>query len=368
MKITLLQSNFARALSQVSRVVGTRTTLPVLSNVLIEAKKGKISLSATDLEVGISTQTIGKVDEEGSITLPARILSDFISNNKDESIGITTTGNSANLKSSHFEATINGISAEEFPSIPKPPEDSLLEIKRDVLLDALKKVGIAPATDETRPVLAGVFFQFQKDRLILAATDSYRLAEKKIDSVSSRKEDQTMIIPARTITEIIRLLANDNSEKLVISSTDNQVAFQLGETYVVSRLIEGAFPNYSQIIPATTKTTAKMKLSEFLSAVKMTSLFAKDSANNNIRLETGDKLTVSSIGSQAGSATSTIEATTEGGKISVAFNAKYVLDVLNVLGGEEITIRLVDSFSAAIFESGKKDNYIYIVMPLKLEN
>lgn len=369
MKITILQSNFSKALSQISRVVGNRTTLPVLSNALIVAEKGGIKISATDLEVGITTHTTGKIEAEGKITLPARILSDFINNNKDQSISITTSGNIATLKSERFEAVIHGISAEEFPTVPESQDAPFISIEKEIFLSALKKVIIAPALDETRPVLAGLFFSFSNKELILAATDSYRLAESKI-KLQKPIEVKKVIVPTRTMNEVARILGNsDTAKEVLLYLTENQISFKIGDTQIVSRLIEGAFPNYTQIIPSSSKIKAKTDLSEMVSAVKMSALFAKDSANNNIRFTIKDKIfTVSSTATQAGSAKSTIKADIVGDDLEIAFNAKYVLDVLGIFPQGSITIEFNNNASPCLVKTEKDANFIYIIMPLKLES
>jgi DNA polymerase-3 subunit beta len=368
MRVTILQSNFAKALSQISRVVGNRTTLPVLSNALIVAEKGGIKISATDLEVGITTHTTGKIEEEGALTLPAKILSDFINNNKDQSIEITTNANIATLKSERFEAVIHGISAEEFPTVPESQDAPFVVIEKDPFLSSLKKVIIAPALDETRPVLAGILFSFGEKELTLAATDSYRLAEGKVKLLKPIVTKK-VIVPTRTMNEVSRILGSSDATKEVsIYLTENQISFKIGDTQIVSRLIEGTFPNYSQIIPSATKIKAKIDLSEMVSAVKMSALFAKDSANNNIRLAIKDKVfIISSTATQAGSAKSTIKAEITGDDIEIAFNARYVLDVLSVLPQGTITIEFNNNASPCMIKTEKDANFIYIIMPLKLE-
>ena len=369
MKVTILQSNFAKALNHISRIVGVRTTLPVLSNVLIVAKKGKIKFSATNLEVGISTQTIGKIEEDGELTLPVRLLSDFVLNNKDDSIRLETKLTSAKLKSEHFEATIQGITAEEFPTVPEPSVEIIAKIAKTKLIDALKKINIAGATDETRPVLAGVYFQFDGTKLTLAATDSYRLAEKKL-TLDTEVKEQKLIVPLRTTTEVLRVISTEEGvEDVKISAKENQISFTVGDTYIVSRLIEGSFPNYSQIVPASFKTTAQVKLNDLLSAVKMSSLFARDSANNNIKVMVKkDALTIASVASETGTATSAVAAKTSGDDVEIAFNARYMLEVLNIIGEEDVDLNFNGATMAGAITSSKDKNYIYIIMPLKLEN
>lgn len=368
MKITILQSNFARALAQISRVVGNRTTLPVLSNVLIVAEKGGIKLSATDLEVGITTHTTGKVEEEGSITLPARLLVDFINNNKDESVQISVNGNIATLKSERFEAVIHGISAEEFPTVPEIKSTAFVSLEREVFLGALKKVVIAPALDETRPVLAGIFFNFAGKELILAATDSYRLAERKI-KLQKEATEMKVIIPTRTMSEVLRILSAEQVKEFFLYLEENQATFKIGDTQVVSRLIEGSFPSYAQLIPANSKIHVKTDVSDLLSSVKMLSLFAKDSANNNIRVTIkNNELTVASTATQTGSAKSKIKAEITGGDIEIAFNARFLMDVLTVLPTGTVTMGFNDSSAAGIIKTDKDNDFLYIIMPLKLES
>lgn len=367
MKFTTFQSSFAKALNQVSRIVSSRTTLPVLGNILISAEKGKIHLSATDLEIAITTQTTGKVEEDGKLTIPARLLTEFIVNNNDESIEFSTKGTSLNLKSKHYEANINGISAEEFPTIPLLSKDLFCSIKKDIFMDAIKKVSIAPANDETRPVLAGVYFSFNEKILTLAATDSYRLSEKKIH-LEEDLSDKKFIVPSRTMSEVLRISSGDESGAISISSTENQILFKVGETQIISRLIEGAFPPYSQIIPSDSKIKATVQYSELLSAVKMSALFAKNSANN-IRLKiSGQDLSISSMANEAGDTVSKIAAEVSGGEIEIAFNVRYVLDVLQVIQSDKVVFELNDDASAGLIKSEKDKDFIYIVMPLKIDS
>lgn len=368
MEFTTLQTSFAKALNQVSRVVGARTTLPVLSNILITVEKSQIKLSATDLEIAITTTATGKVDESGSLTVPARLLTEFITNNNDESITFKTKDSALHMKSDRYEANLSGISAEEFPTVPVLPKEQFCKISKDKFVDAIKKVLIAPANDETRPVLAGVYFKFNGKELVLAATDSYRLAEKRID-LDEAVAEKKMIVPARTVVEILRLLSgNDEAKEVMISSTENQVLFQIGNTQVVSRLIEGAFPNYAQIIPESSKITAEVDHVEFLSAVKMSALFARNSANN-IKIRTGkDVITVNSMASETGDTTAKVKASVNGGELEVAFNVRYILDVLQVVHSDKVILKFNDSVSAGVIADNKDKDFIYIVMPLNLNS
>lgn len=366
MKATILQSNFSKAINVVSRVVGTRTTLPVLGNVLVNMDKGKIKISATDLEVAVTTQIIGKVEEAGKITIPARLLSDFVLNNSDEQIEISLKELAVTLKSERFEATISGIDADEFPTVPDMDKDAFCEISSKDLIDVLKKVSMAAANDETRPVLAGVCIKFDGKTVTFAATDSYRLAEKKI-VLEKEVEKRDIIVPVRTMNELLRILSGEMVEKVKLIVEENQVSFVVNDTQIVSRLIEGNFPNYEQIIPKTSKIAVKANLSETLSAIKMSALFAKDMANNIKIICNKDGMTVKSAATQAGSTTSHVKAEVTGGEIEVSFNARYLIDVLNILPDENVTFSFNDDASAGVIKSEKDKEYVYLVMPLRTD-
>lgn len=368
MKFQVLQANFVKALNQTGRIVSNRTTLPVLSNILISAEKSKIRLSATDLEVAITAYTSGKVEEEGKLTIPARLLTDFITNNHDETIVFSTPKeNIVNMKSERFEANINGISAEEYPTIPEVPTENECKLNSKDFSEAIKKVVIAPAMDETRPVLAGIFFQFNGKTLTLAATDSFRLAEKKL-VLDQKLEEKKFIVPVRTMTEVLRLVSLCNQETITLSFTENQVAFKIGESEIVSRLIEGAFPNYAQIIPSSTKINIVVDREELVGAVKMSALFSKNSSNNiRIKAKKGI-LTVASAATETGESTSKINAEVTGDGGEIAFNAKYILDVLQVLESDKVILEFNDEASAGVIRTEKDKEYIYIAMPLRVDS
>ena len=312
MKISCTQNKLNKGLSIVSRIVGSRTTLPVLSNIHLEAKGGQLKLSATDLEIGVTTSIGAKIDTEGATTVPARLISEFVAANGDESIDMESKDTTLHLKSQRYEANIKGIDPAEFPVIPDITNDPLVSLKSSVLIKAISEVIIACATDDTRPVLSGVYFKFSEGILYMVATDSYRLAEKKID-LAGVKIEKEFIVPARTMQEILRISsAAENLENISISATDNQVSFAIGDTQIVSRLIEGAFPNYKQIIPTSFKSKAVISLPELVSAVKMAALFARQGANNIKMKLTADELIITSVADQIGDNISRISAEISG--------------------------------------------------------
>ncbi|MEI6144573.1 MAG: DNA polymerase III subunit beta [Candidatus Berkelbacteria bacterium] len=367
MKISCTQANLNKGLSIVSRIVGTRTTLPVLSNIYLEAKDGQLKLSATDLEIGVTTSIGAKVDEEGALTVPARLISDFIAANSDESLDLESKATTMHLKSARYEANIKGIDSSEYPVLPDISKDSLIDLATGDFTRAISEVVVACATDDTRPVLSGIYFKFEKDFLYLVATDSYRLAEKKI-SVPGSTVEKEFIVPARTMQEILRITASSQGlEKVGISATDNQVSFTIGDTQVVSRLIEGSFPNYKQIIPSAFKSTAEIEVKEFSSAIKMASLFARQGGNNvKIRFE-GSEVTITSVADQVGDNISKVPAIVSVDSEEITFNAKYIGDILQVLPDKKLVFEVNDKFSAGVIRPEKAKDFVYIIMPLRVE-
>jgi len=367
MKISCTQNKLNKGLSIVSRVVGSRTTLPVLSNIFLEAKSGQLKLSATDLEIGVTTSIGAKVDLEGSTTVPARLISEFIAANGDESINLESKNTTLHLKSQRYEANIKGIDPTEFPVIPDITNDPLVTIKSGIFIKAVSEVIIACATDDTRPVLSGVYFKFDAGTLYMVATDSYRLAEKTIDLPGSQVAKE-FIVPVRSMQELLRIAsATEELENISISATDNQVSFAVGETQIVSRLIEGAFPNYKQIIPTAFNSKAIISLPELVSAVKMAALFARQGANN-IKMKLSDgELVITSVADQIGDNISRISAEITGEAEEVAFNAKYVLDILQVLPDKKVLFELNDKTSPGVIKPEKSNDFVYIIMPLRVE-
>jgi len=368
MKATILQKNFSKALNSVGRIVGTRTTLPVLANVLISAEKGKLLLAATDLEVAVTTDVVGKIESDGKITVPARVLTDFVVNNSDENIEIELKDKlTLHLRSEHYEANIKGIDAEEFPTIPKLDKGEVCKIKADEYGEALQRVVMASANDDTRPVLAGVYMNFDGKNLTMAATDSYRLAETKT-SLPEKVESRELIVPSRTMNEVSRLIGStEGATDIVIKADENQICFILGKVEIISRLIEGSFPNYSQIIPTDSKIEVVANHSDLTSAIKMSALFAKDIANN-IKIKVSKSgVVIKSASEQTGDTTSKLSANISGGEIEIAFNARYMLDVLAVLPEGEIRLLFNDESSPGVIQSDKAKDYIYLVMPLKID-
>lgn len=367
MKVSCTQENLQKGLQIVGRSVGVRSTLPVLNNILIKTEKGGLSLTATDLELGINTWIGAKVDKEGSITIPAKLLVDYINNNSDKKIDFSQEELNLTLISDHFKTNIKGIDSSEFPLIPQVKHDTEISISSKDLLSSIEKTLIAVALDESRPVLSGVLFLAKENTLTLVATDSYRLAEQKINLDQKINQEISFIIPAKPLTEVARILT-ETDEKVSIYPGESQVEFVIGKTTIVSRLINGSFPDYEQIIPSSAKTKISVTKQEILSAIKMAQVFARENANNiKFEIEPPKKITVISSSPQLGDNVANISGDVSGDKVKIAFNGKYVLDALNVLKSENIKIDLSGDLAAGQIMGEKDANYLYLIMPLRGE-
>lgn len=372
MRISCTQPNLQKGLSIVSRAITTRGSLAILANVFMATEKGRLKLITTDLEIAISTYIGAKVDEDGSITVPAKLLTEFVSANTDPTIELKTQEHTLQAKSSRFEANIKGLAPEEFPLVPEVKKEKKFSLPALQFKDAIQKVVFAAANDETRPVLTGVLVTVESDTLTLAATDSYRLAEKKVNLPKKSESLITAIVPARTIAEVARII-DETIDMIEVVVGENQIQFSIGATQLVSRLIEGKFPDYQQIIPQKTVTKAHLNTLELSNSIKMASFFAKDVANNiKVKTNNSDNLEVIAVSPQIGDNHSKVKAKIEGESLEVAFNAKFLNDGLQVMATQEVLIELSGPLSPGVIKpafskTDSKNHYLYIVMPLKLE-
>jgi DNA polymerase-3 subunit beta len=367
-RLSLTQENLSRALASVGRVVSSRASLPVLSNVLLATDGNRLRLSATNLEIGINYWIGSKVDQQGSLTVPARLFAEFVSSLPHGNIELAALDSVLTVKSPHYEAKINGISAEEFPLIPTITSDPVLSLDATVLREALAQVVIAASADEARPVLAGVYMYVEDENLFLVATDSYRLAEKRLELDGEAVKKFAVIVPARTMQELIRLLGE--SESVVEMYLDeNQVMFRIGEIELVSRLIEGQFPNYRQIIPQHAETSFDIDTAEFSRITKVASLFARESAGSvKLEIKADGEVSIMSSDSEVGGNTSSAECEVSGEDGEISLNARYLTDALSVMKSPQVTFAISGKLSACVLSPAGEDvpeDYIHIVMPLR---
>ncbi len=373
MKLSCLQENLSRGLSIVGRAVAVRSTLPITQNILLAAEQSRLKLAATNLEIATTCWIGSKVEQDGTITIPARLLIDFVNSLPNDLIEITLPPNShtTELKSGRFQAHINGIDAEDFPPIPQISDGMTTSIEASALKEAITQVAFAAATEESRPVLTGINTEFDGTELNLAAADGFRLAVHKLSLASPVNEKITVIIPARTLNELNRLLGEqEDPVEVVINQQKTQALFRLKEAEIVSQLIQGSFPNYSQVIPQSYTTRAVVDVNDFLRVTKMSSIFARD-ASGIVRLVitpgaelAPGKITVSAQAEEIGSNVSEIDALVDGEEAKIAFNVKYLSDVLSILRQSQVALEVTTPSSPGVIRPMGVDNYVHVIMPM----
>ena len=373
MKLSCLQENLNRGLSVVGRAVATRTTLPITNNVLLATDQSRLKLVATNLEMAISHWIGAKVEEEGAITIPARLLTEFISSlpNEKVDINLSSKTKTLELKCARFEARISGVDAKDFPPIPKIEEGVTTKVEVEALRQGISQVVFAAASEESRPVLTGVDAQFEGDLLTLAAADGFRLAVYKLPITAPVSEKSEVIIPARTLAELNRLMVDqEEAVEITMSPGKGQILFHLKNVELVSQLVQGTFPNYAQLIPQSYTTRTVVDVAEFLRATKTASIFARD-GSGIVRLVaapggelTPGKMTVSARSEEIGDDVGEIDATVEGEEAKIAFNGRYLTDVLGVLGELQVALETTNPSSPGVIRPVGVDNYIHVVMPM----
>ena len=373
MKLTCLQENLNKGLAIVGRAVATRTTLPITNNVLLAADNGRLKLVATNLEMAISCWIGAKIEQEGSITVPARLLTEFVGSlpNDTITVNLSPQTKTLGLKCARNEARISGVDAKEFPPIPSVDDGVTTEVEVDALRQAINQVVFAAATEESRPVLTGVCTQFEGNTLTLAAADGFRLAVYKMPVKNRLGQKTEVIIPARTLAELNRLMADQEEPiKITLNPNKSQVLFRLKSTELVSQLVQGTFPNYSQLIPKSYNTRVMVNVADFLRATKTASIFARD-GSGIVRLvvtpgseENPGRLAVSARSEEIGDNVGEIDATVEGADSKIAFNGKYLMDVLGVLKENQVALETTNPSSPGLIRPVGSENYTHVVMPM----
>lgn len=362
MKLQVTQENLNRALSNVARVANSRNALPILSNVLIKTVDNRVCVAATNLNIAITHYIGSKVSSKGSITVPARLTQDFVGSLPSSVIDLTLEDTKLHISTEKYQSTINGTTAEDYPVMPTIKGGQEWTVPAQTLKKSLQQVLIAASTDETRPILTGVFMYTENKELFAAATDSYRLAEKKIMSLS---KEVNLLIPASSIQDLLRVLP-DTDEQVKVVHDDQQVLFSTGDTELVTRLIEGKYPDYKKLIPKNFTASAILKKADFVNITKVSSLFAREAAGSiTIELNKAKSLIqINSIASQLGENTAEAEAEVSGdGKITL--NSRYILDALNVIDDDQVSIAFNGKLEPCVISSAENKDYTHVVMPLK---
>ena len=363
MKVQVTQENLNKAISAVARVaVSSRNPLPILNNILLRTDKNRLTISATNLEIAITEHVGAKIETEGSITLPAKLLQEFISSLPSGTITLETKDHKCTISSGNYNSVVNGMLADEFPIVPKIEKGVSISIGGKDLKKALQQVIIAASNDDTRPVLTGVYVHVHEGDLYMVATDSYRLAEKK---VMPCKEDISILVPSNALNDVLRNVS-DQDEDVVISTDNQQVVFRIGESELVSRLVDGNYPDYRKLIPSKFINSAQLPKDEFVNVTKVSSLFARESAGSitlNID-EVNKQMVIKSVASQLGENTASVvgEVSGEG---DVTINSRYLLDALNVMSVKSVSFSFNGKLEPCLLKSDELSDYLHVIMPLK---
>jgi DNA polymerase-3 subunit beta len=373
MEISCLQENLAKGLSIVGRAVAARSTLPQTSHVLIASDAGRLKLAATNLEIAITSWIGAKVEEEGAITVPARLLSDFVNSLPNEPIEMTLTprGRQLRIVCARNEASVAGMDANDFPPIPAIRDGASLKLDPLSLRTALNQVEFAAAADDTRPVLTGIHLLMEDSDLTLAAADGFRLAVHKL-SLSEKVAQRTeVIIPARAMRELNRFLADEEDPiEMTLNAARSQVLFRLKNVEMVAQLIQGTFPNYSQLIPQSWTSRVVVDVAEFLRETRIASIFARDGSGIvRLQINPGEELApgrliISARAEEIGDNRGEIDVTVEGEAAKIAFNSKYLQDVLQVLDAAQVALETTNPSSPGVLRPVGRDNYVHVVMPM----
>jgi DNA polymerase-3 subunit beta len=371
MKVSCSQEDLSKGLAVVGRAVATRAVMPITNNVLIATEGSRLRLAATNLEIAISCWIPATIEKEGTVTIPARLLTDFVNSLPSGRIdmALSPRSRSVELRCARHEAHISGLDPADFPAIPKITDGMNVRMKPGDLRLAINQVVFAAASEESRPVLTGVHAEFEGEQLTLAAADGFRLAVRKVSLSKPVDTKMAIIIPARSLNELTRLISEQEEPlELIVNSQKSQVMFRLRNVEMVSQLIQGTFPNYSQLIPKSYTTRAVIKLSEFLRATKSASIFARD-GSGIVRLQImprdgKGKIAISARAEEIGDNLGEVDATVQGEEAKIAFNSKYLMDVLGVLTKDEVALETTTSSSPGVIRPVGDESYIHVVMPM----
>ena len=370
MKIIVQSGELKRMLGIVNRGVSSRPQLPILSGVLLKAEGSEVSLISTDLEVSFWLRLSAKVEEEGEVVVPAKLFSELVSGFPQGNILISTEKHVVKVVIDGIETEIVGQGSEDYPSIPRAKKAQIV-LKSGDFRQKVDRVCVSAARDDTRPVLTGVLWEINEEKVTLVATDGYRLSVDKLTLISSILEKETrLILPAKSLQEISKMLGETGVDdfSLEFDKTSQQVIFKVGEIEVTSRLIAGEFPPYQQIMPNTYSSRAVFGRVDILEGVKRASLFARDNANI-VKLQMGRKdVVVRAESSQVGTSISKVLADVEGEEMVVAFNARYLLDYLATSVGEKVVWETEGELKPSVFRDEEEDTWVQVVMPVRVQD
>jgi DNA polymerase-3 subunit beta len=367
MKLTCSQTDLAMALNLVNRAVSPNNTLPVLNNILIRAEGKKMLLSATNLEIAISAAFDCEIENEGSLTIPAKLLTSYIAllTDKDVSLSVNS-GTTLQIQTKGSNIKIKGISGDEFPLLPKLDKPDVFKFPVKQMAEALGQVSFSASTNISRPVLTGIFWQVIGKQVKLVATDSYRLSEKTLNLEKDHGLDLSFLVPSKTILELEKVLQASNEQEFEVRVAKGQVMFKVDGIEIMSRLIEGSFPDYEKILPKESKTKAVVSKEDFTLGLKKVSIIVRENSNNaKLKIQSGSIIVLSDE-TQVGQCSSEVSSQVEGEGVETTLNVQYLLDVLSHLKGDSINLGLNDSLSPVMVTQTGATDYLHIIMPLKV--
>lgn len=363
MKFSVSKEKLLAGLQTVQNVVSTRTTLPILSNVLLQAANGQVRLTTTDLDVGVSGTIDAQVEKDGGTTLPARRLATIVRELPAAEVQIEVDSkNVATIRCGQSFFKILGLPEEEFPPLPRFEEAKSFTLPQQALRDALKKTSYAISTDETRYVLNGILFSFKENKLTMVATDGRRLAMLDLEVEFARSQEAEIIVPTKCVTELSRLLGDDGEVKMSIA--ENQVAFEVGGTLLVSKLIEGNYPNYRQVIPGEAKERITLERELFLNAVHRVSLLSSEKSNSVKLVFTKNNIEIAANTPDVGEAKESLAVSYKGREFSIAFNPEFLQAPLRNLTNDEVYLDLIDEMSPGVIKI--QSPFLYVLMPMRI--
>jgi len=366
-KLQVLQENLADAINLASRFTSARAQLPVLSNILFSANNNRLLISATNLEVSINMSIGAKLEEEGDITVPSRVITDIISNLNPGPVSLVSDKEKLKVATSEFKTEISGMNASDFPQVPQKLDKKSVSIPKDTFFPSLSKILYAVSVDETRPILTGVLFIFKRGMITIVSTDGFRLSYKEIKA-KGVNFSQKVIIPKGVLNELVRIPLEEDNLSLSFREKDNQVVFRLGNIVLSSRIIEGEFPDFEKVIPKDSKIKVNLDKESLIQAVKLASVFARDSANIIKMSVRSGSVEITAESQYTGSQKTKIEAKTIGGEVEIAFNFRFLLDFLQSVKGDDINIKLGSPSSPGVFIDPKDDKFLHLIMPVKIQS
>lgn len=378
MKVTVLQENLARGLGIVSRAVSPRSTLPVLSNILIATDEGRLRLSATNLEMGITCWIAARIEEEGSVTIPARTFADLVNTLPGEQVALNLNvqTQTLNVRSGTSTNDIKGIDAQEFPPFPAPEMEEALQLNVADFKEMVQQVAFAASVDEARPVLMGVLVNVQGDQIVMAAADGFRLSVRTATLSAPAQQPVNVLIPARALSELARIASTGDGENAIsmfVPQGRGQVIFRVKDVELVSQLIDGAFPDYQQIIPRSYKSRTLISTASLLKACKQAEIFAREGSNVarlDIKAAQGEmapsEVEISATSEETGKNETIVEATVDGSGLLIAFNVKYLREVLEIIKTPNVALETSAPNAPGVIRPVGDDSFLHIIMPMHL--